>query len=258
MAGGTRFVGLDILVYVNISAAVAAARDIGAGASGVRYTAKTPGVGGNSVRVAHVAAAGTNAPTSVGVVGNDITVTLGTGATAGVVNATAAQVRDAVNAHPGASGLVSASLIGDGTGLAAASAIAALAGGADAGLANYQPAAHQKDLEISDETDTASASSKTGGGFASDFPTIRSIGFTLNALRCYDEPTQQRLYRAYDQREEVMIQYTVPKRLTGSATDTIRRARALLTSFSESFPETDMATVSAGVSLQEKWEEIAA
>lgn len=246
-------------MYVNIAEAVAAARDIGAGNAGVRYTAKTAGVGGNSIRVAHVANAGANTATTVAVAGNDITVTLGTGATAGAVDATAPAVMDAVNAHAGASALVTASLLGDGTGTAAASALAALAGGADAGAANYQPIAHQKDLELSDETDTASASSKTGGGFASDFPTIRSIGFTLNALRCYDEPTQQRLARAYDQREEVLIQYTVPARLRAVGEgDLIKRARALLTSFSESFPETDMATVSAGVSLQEKWQEIAA
>lgn len=251
--GGTRFVGLDVLVYVNTAAAVAAFSDVGAGASGVRYTAKAAGIGGNSIRRAHVAAAGANAPTSVAVAGNDITVTLGTGATAGVVNATAAQVRDAVNAHPAASALVTASLIGDGTGTAAASALAALAGGADAGPANYQPVAHQKDLELSDEMDTATASSKTGGGFSTMFPTLRSISFTLNALRVYDEATQQRLAKAYDNREEVLIQYTVPKRLTGLTTDTIKRARALITSFSESFPETDMATVSAGISLQEKW-----
>lgn len=256
VVGGTRFVGLDVLAYVDIAEAVAASLAIGAGNAGVRYTAKSAGVAGNSVRVAHVAATGSNAPTSVAVAGNDITVTLGTGATAGVVNATAAQVRDAVNAHAAASALVTASLVGDGTGTAAAAAIAALTGGADKGAANWQPFAHQKDLEISDEMDTATASSKNAGGFSSNFPTIRSANFTLNAMLVFDEATQQKARRDYENRREFMVQYTIPARLTGS-TDKIRRARAIFTSWNESYPETDMASLSAGVTLQEAWVESA-
>lgn len=108
-----------------------ASLDIGTGAAGVRYTAKTKGTGGNSIRVAHVNPNVANTPLSVAVSGNDITVTLANGATAGTITSTAAQVRDAVNAHAAAAALVSASLVGDGTGTAVAQAITALLGGSN-------------------------------------------------------------------------------------------------------------------------------
>ncbi len=102
---------------------------IGTGTSGVTYTADQRGTGGNSIRVAHVNPNVANAALSVSVSGNDITVTLGNTATAGTISSTAAQVRDAVNAHAGASALVNAGLTGDGTGTAVAQAMTALSGG---------------------------------------------------------------------------------------------------------------------------------
>lgn len=109
--------------------AAAASLTIGTGSSGVTYTAQQTGTASNSVRVAHIAPSTANAALSVTVSSNDITVNLATGATAGTVTSTAAQVRDAVNASATASVLVAASLPGDGTGIAVAAAMAALTGG---------------------------------------------------------------------------------------------------------------------------------
>lgn len=112
--------------------AVAASTTRGTGNAGLTITANTAGTGGNSIRYAHVVPAGSNAPLSVTVAGNDITVNLATGATAGTATSTASEVIAAVNASLEASALVTASLPGtsDGTGVVAASALAALTGGA--------------------------------------------------------------------------------------------------------------------------------
>jgi hypothetical protein len=105
---------------------------IGTGESGVKYDATALGSGGNDVRVAHVNPGTANATLSVSVAGNDITVSMATdGAATPAITSTAAQVRDAVNAHAGASALVVASFPGaaTGTGLAVAQAMTALSGG---------------------------------------------------------------------------------------------------------------------------------
>ncbi len=99
---------------------------IGTGTAGVTYTADARGTGGNSIRVAQVNP-GAASPLSVAVSGNDITVTLAHNGTA--LTSTAAQVRDAVNAHTAAAALVNAGLTGDGTGVAVAQALTNLSGG---------------------------------------------------------------------------------------------------------------------------------
>ena len=63
--------------------------------------------GGNDITIAAVNPGAANSPLSVSVTGNDITVSLATGAT-GALTSTAAQVRNAINADPAASALVSA------------------------------------------------------------------------------------------------------------------------------------------------------
>lgn len=104
----------------------AATLAIGTGTAGVTYTADNKGTGGNAIRVAHVNP-GAASPLSLVVSGNDITVTLAHSGTA--LTSTAAQVRDFVNGHAGASPLVNAGLTGDGTGLAIAQALTNLSGG---------------------------------------------------------------------------------------------------------------------------------
>ena len=95
------------------------------------YTADTPGTVGNDIRIRYLVA-GNNTPLSVAVAGNDITVNVATSA-GGAATSTAAQVRDAINAHAGASALVTAAnaAANDGTGVVAALAYTNLAGGVD-------------------------------------------------------------------------------------------------------------------------------
>lgn len=99
---------------------------IGTGNAGVRYTAPV-GVAGNSTTVAHVVA-GANTALSVSVTGAAITVNLATNGSS-VATSTAAQVVTAVNANGPASALVTASAVGDGTGVAVAGTATALTGG---------------------------------------------------------------------------------------------------------------------------------
>lgn len=98
----------------------------------VTYTAKSAGTGGNAIRVAYTDPAAASAALAVSVVGNDITVALATDA-AGAITSTALDVRDAVNAHAGASALVAAALPGTttGAGVVAAVALTNLTGGTD-------------------------------------------------------------------------------------------------------------------------------
>lgn len=103
----------------------------GTGNSAFTVTAKADGTAGNAVRIALINPSVANAVLSVAVSGNDITVNLGNGATAGTINSTALQVRDAINASAAAAALVTASLPGtsNGSGIVTAAAMASLTGG---------------------------------------------------------------------------------------------------------------------------------
>lgn len=98
-------------------------------ASAVYLESKAYGhLGGNSIQAAFVNPSSTpNRPLSVVAVGNRITVTLGTNSSS-ALNSTAAQVRDAINANPAASALVTAYTYGGnaGTGTVAARALVSL------------------------------------------------------------------------------------------------------------------------------------
>lgn len=124
----------------------------GTGNAGVKIEADAVGTGGNSITYAQVVPAGANAPLSVSVVGSAITVNVATGATAGTATSTADQVIAAINANPAAAALVTASrgASSDGSGVVAASASAALTGGAagttPAGI-TYTPRAFVKDTD---------------------------------------------------------------------------------------------------------------
>lgn len=108
-----------------------ASLDVGTGDSQFSLAARNAGIGGNSITLTMTGAAGASAPTTVSVSENAITVTLGTGATAGVVNATAKEVVGKINADSAATLLVQAGLSGtsNGTGVVAAAASTPLAGG---------------------------------------------------------------------------------------------------------------------------------
>lgn len=97
---------------------VAALIEIGTGNARLKFTAKAKGLSGNAIQIATVTPAGANVPLAVAVAGNVITITLATGATAGVATSTASQVLAAVNASSPAFALVAAAL---GTGSSGAS-----------------------------------------------------------------------------------------------------------------------------------------
>lgn len=96
------------------------------------FRAKKAGAAGNSITIQYVDPPGNNVPLSVAVVGNAITVTLETDGTSAIVS-TAAEVRDAINDHPGAYSLVYAVLAtgSDGSGLVTVLASTPLTGGSD-------------------------------------------------------------------------------------------------------------------------------
>lgn len=99
----------------------------------LKFTHKIHGAnhtGGNAVTVAYIDPPGNNAALAVSVTGNAISVSLATDG-ASAVTSTAAQVRDAINAHVDASRLVvAANAAGnDGTGVVTALAATALTGG---------------------------------------------------------------------------------------------------------------------------------
>ncbi len=121
--------GYGTHLKVQVKSAELASRIFGSGNSAFRVLSDV--VDGTDIRVSAVAAAGASAPTTVAVSGRDITITLGTGSTAGVVNATANQVITAINGTAAAAALVTASLPtgSDGTGVASAFAFTNLASG---------------------------------------------------------------------------------------------------------------------------------
>lgn len=93
--------------------------------------ADAPGTGGNAITVALVVA-GASTPLSVSVAANAITVNVATDG-GSAATSTAAQVRDAINAHAAASALVTAADAtgNDGTGVVTALTATALTGGTD-------------------------------------------------------------------------------------------------------------------------------
>lgn len=97
------------------------------------FTSKLVGALGNAITVAMIVPATADASLAVAVSGNAITVNLATGETAGVATSTAAQVASAIAASTPANALVAVAATGasNGTGLAAALAATALAGGID-------------------------------------------------------------------------------------------------------------------------------
>lgn len=125
-AQGVGFPRVANLIPATLTTAMAGANN------DLTFTAKQLGLAGNAIRVAFVNPGGT-VGRSVVVAGNDITVNLAV--TAGVINATetGASIRDTLNTHATASGMITAALAtgNDGTGVVAAFALTNLAGGAD-------------------------------------------------------------------------------------------------------------------------------
>lgn len=120
---------------VTAAAAVAASLATGTvGANtGITYTAKTAGTGGNSIRVQLLDPAANSQALAVDVDGNDIIVSLATNG-GGAITSTAAQVIAAINEDNTASQKITAANTGasSGAGVVSAVALTALAGGSEA------------------------------------------------------------------------------------------------------------------------------
>lgn len=254
-----RYIGNDRVLTVQVSTTTPNTLTIGAGAAGVRYTEKT--VGGTVPSVAHAAAATANAPTSVAVSGDQITVTLGTGATGGTPNATAQQVVDAVNAHAGASALVTASNVGDGTGTAVAAAMAPLAGGG-ATVTEFVEAEFQTSLEISGENESIDSSHK-GTNHAESFAGQASDSLSFECYEDDDElvaVAQAQLKRARALRALVTVReekksYDAQGNVT--ALVPLIQNFGRITSLSTSKNLNEMATFSVEMELQDFWQPVA-
>lgn len=107
---------------------------LGADNAAILLTAKATGILGNAVSLRLVAPAGANAALGVVVTGNDIVVNLATGAQAGVVTSTAANVIAAINGNAAAAALVTAANAASSTGAGVVAGMAAaskLDGGAN-------------------------------------------------------------------------------------------------------------------------------
>lgn len=254
-----RYTGNDRVLSVRVDTHTANTLDIGTGASGVRYTEDV--VGGTVPRVAHVNPGVANAALAVSVSGEDITVTLGNGATAGTINSTAAQVRDAINAHAGASAVVTAGLVGDGTGLAVAQAMTALSGSVP--TTEYIEAEFQTSMEISGENESIDSSHK-GSNHAESFAGQASDSLSFE---CYDDDdetvarAQAQLKRARKLRELVHVReeqkaYDANGNVTGLTPLFENRGR--ITSLSTSKNLNEMATFSVDMELQDFWQPVAA
>lgn len=109
-------------------AATAASLTVGTGNAGLVFTAQTGGTAGNSITVRFVDPAGNDQALSVGVVGSAITVNLATGP-AGAITSTATLIKAAIEASGPAAALVAVTLVGNGSGVVTAHAVANLAGG---------------------------------------------------------------------------------------------------------------------------------
>jgi hypothetical protein len=242
-------IGNYVTIRVKTADAVAASRDIGAGAAGVRYVEDT--AGGAAPGIAHINPGVANAALDVSVVGDDITVTLGNTATAGTISSTAAQVRDAVNADPDASALVTASLLGDGTGTAVAAAMADLTGGSDA---VYTELYGERDHSRSDEREGIDASHK-GAEHAITIPGRRSgsISLTLvaNRVDVIDDPSQPALRDIYEAGTAVLFREvkTFPGAAADGSQDVVQEAEGVLLSFSESASDNEVVTIDAELTL---------
>jgi hypothetical protein len=98
----------------------------------MKFTAKAPGTGGNSITVAYVDPSANDATLSVSVTGSAITVNLAT-SSEGAITSTAAQIKAAIEASAAANALVAVAhhTGNDGSGVVIALAATNLTGGAN-------------------------------------------------------------------------------------------------------------------------------
>jgi hypothetical protein len=123
---GTRIYAASATSQAAVAASITS--DHTAALSNVTLTAKATGAAGNDITITYTVADAANESLVVSVSGTDITVALATDA-GKAATSTSAQVETAINAHAGASALVTAAKEGAGSGVCNALAHAHLANG---------------------------------------------------------------------------------------------------------------------------------
>jgi hypothetical protein len=125
------FAGVAMLLVSGTASAspIFATLTVGSGDSGFILTADLPGPGGNSISFAALDPNGAFFPLTASLTGTEITLGLATDA-GGAIVTTAAQAVAALNASPAISSLVTAALIGNGSGIVAPFSTTNLSGGA--------------------------------------------------------------------------------------------------------------------------------
>jgi hypothetical protein len=250
--------GAEVLVWVNMAEPTQAQSVYGTSNAAFTVTSNTAGAN-STLRFAIATPAGSGSNVvSVAYAAGTIDITLSPPSTGG--NATAAKAVEALNASPAAKYYVTASL-GASTGaspIAAAVAVGLLGVngttntlGADAsGTANFQPVSRQQGVDFEDTMDTIDAVSK-GDRFALQLAGRQSGSFELAGLHSFEDATQERIRRAYQRRELVLFRRIYPATVAGSTV--VHEAQCRVTGFSISEPDSDVATFSAPVALQENW-----
>lgn len=123
-------VGAIIATAPNSARATAAALTLGSvmSSNDITLTAKVAGSQGNGISVEVVAGMGPSVATSVSMIGQAVTVVLGTDG-AGALNASATQVKSVIDTHVDVSAMLTASIASDGSGLMAVEFQQYLSGG---------------------------------------------------------------------------------------------------------------------------------
>lgn len=260
--------GAEVLVWVDMNEPTTASSVYGAGANALGLTLNNTGLNGagltNSIQFLSTSS-GTAAPVvTVSYASGSTIINLAAAATG--LEATATKAAAAINASPAAKYYVTASVPGAGTGAVAAVTQGYIGAngtinvaGADAAIndLNWLPVSRQQGVDYDDTMDTIDAVSK-GDRFALQLAGRQSGSFELSGLHSFEDKTQERVRRAYQRRELLLFRRVYPGTVgadpvTGAATAIVHEASCRVTGFSISHPDSDVATFSAPVSLQENW-----
>jgi hypothetical protein len=251
--------GAEVLLWVNMAEPKNASSQIGATSSAIVVTLNNAGTNGvpgtntNSIQFNVGTPAGTANVVAVTYSGGTTLITLTPASTGGAANAASAVI--ALNSAPAAKYYITASLPSgqNGSGLMVALSGgplyigAALAGttviqaGADTPTTDdFRPVTRQQGIDYSDTMDTIDAVSK-GDRFALQLAGRQSGSFELSGLHSY---------------ELLRFRRYVPSTVYSSggvASTFVQEANCRVTGFSISLPDSDVATFSAPISMQENW-----
>ena len=188
----------DAAISFTAPSLTAASRTIDTGDTDMIYTANRKGTVGNDITVHHVDPSGNNQNLKITVTGLDIVISLATGA-AGAITTTAAQAIAAVNDHPEAGYLVTASTLGTTTNVLTAADKVNLQNGAD------DVYLHFKSVEVISDVSATTVERHEGRDFMGAAHT--AVGYNLN--------------RAHGSAPKTTIKASAGAALSGSAAEVV-------------------------------------